>query len=158
VVLRAHAAGRDRSRPTCDARHADAALGQVHLAADQRPVVAEALAAVVAGEHDQRVIAQARGVEGIEHAANTFVHLADHLVIDVDRAAVVVRQRRAADLWLGPAASRLPRPVRRGVVQAEQERRSVGLTVPSDDAPSPAAAEMAELLSVQAPRTTLSRA
>jgi LysR family transcriptional regulator, pca operon transcriptional activator len=45
-------------------------------------------------------------------------------------------------------------------------RRAVGLTVRSDDAPSPAAAEMAELLRVQArrvraaqaPRTTLSRA
>ncbi len=50
--LRRDAAGRDSRRPAGDQRHADPALQQVHLLADERPAVGEALGAVVAGEHD----------------------------------------------------------------------------------------------------------
>ena len=112
-------------RPARDTRHADAAFGEVHLAADQRPVVGETLAAVVAGEHDQRVVAQATRIERIEHAADAFVHLADHLVVDMDRAAIQVRQRGTGDLRHRATVPRLPRPMRRVVVQAEQEWRVV---------------------------------
>ena len=51
--------GRAR-RPAHHVGHADAAFHQVHLAADQRPVVGEALAAIVAGEDDDRVVARCR--------------------------------------------------------------------------------------------------
>jgi hypothetical protein len=59
TLLGAHAARRDDGGPVRDPGHADAPFGQVHLAAHQRPVVGEALAAVVAGEDDQGVVGQA---------------------------------------------------------------------------------------------------
>ena len=118
--------GCDALRPARDARHADAAFGQVHLAADERPVVAEALAAVVAREDDQRVVAQTAGVQRIEHAADALVEFADHLVVDVDGSAIEVPERGAGHRRLRGMVARLPRPVRRGVVQAEQERRPIG--------------------------------
>ena len=52
-------APRQARGPARDIRHADASLQQVHLAADQRPVVGEALAAVVARENHQRALGSA---------------------------------------------------------------------------------------------------
>ncbi len=121
AVLRRHGTGGDRGGPLHDVRHADAALGQVHLAAHQRPGVGETFAAVVAGENDHRILGQAQLIQRIQHPPAAFVKLADHLLIDLDRTALLVGDVQVSlRVGLGLAA-RFPRPMRRGVVQAEQE-------------------------------------
>ena len=65
-------------------------------------------------------------VERVEQAADAFVHLADHLLVDADRAAVLVADV-GVDLGARAAVgAALPRPVRRRVVQAQQERLAIG--------------------------------
>jgi hypothetical protein len=58
-----------------------------------------------------------------QHRADALVHVVDHAAVGVDVAACQVEQR-ALDLQ-PTVATRLPRPVRRGVVQAEEQRRVV---------------------------------
>jgi len=124
-MLRRDRAGRHDPRPPDNVGHPDAAFGQVHLAADQRPVVGEALAPVVAGEDDERVLAQPAGVERVEDPSDSFVHLPDHLLVDRHRAALLVTDV-GIDFGSGPAvAPGLPGPVRRRVVKAQQERPAV---------------------------------
>ena len=99
--------GGDRGRPVRDPGHADAAFGQVHLAADQRPVVGEALAAVVAGEDHQRVVRQAAASQRVQHPADAFVHVVDHAAVGVDVAAVQVEQVVLAPRAPARASSRV---------------------------------------------------
>ena len=120
--LRGNAARRDHRRPRGKQRHANAALEQVHLLADERPGVGEALAAVVAGEHDQRVLRGAGRLQRVEDPADAFVHVMNHRAIGLDRAAVQVMNRLGDAPRLGLVIPRHPRPVRRGVVHAQQER------------------------------------
>ena len=106
-----------------DPGHPDAPLGQVHLATHQWPVVGEALTAVVAGEHDQRVVQLVQPPECVHQLANALVHVADHGVVGVDVATVQVKQVVLDLLGHGLVLTGFPRPVRGGVVQAEQEGR-----------------------------------
>ena len=129
-MLVADAAGRDAGRPMRDPRHANAAFGQVHLAAHQRPVVAEALAAVVAGEDDQRVVQLPGFLQRIDDPANAFVHVVDHALVGVDVAAVQVKQVVFDLGCLRMVFARFPRPVRRGVVQAQKEGVGGALALP----------------------------
>ena len=81
-------AGGDLPGPGDDARHADALLEHVPLAAAEGPVEpCGALAGnarpdevrpVVAREHDERAVADARLVDGREQPADARVHLLDH--------------------------------------------------------------------------------
>src|SRR5256885_8268376 len=80
----------DHGRPVRDPGHAYAALGQVHLAADQGPVVGEAFAAVVAGEDDEGVVQLPVGAQRLDDPAYAFVHVVDHAAVLVDVAAVQV--------------------------------------------------------------------
>ena len=104
-----------------DPGHPDAAFGQVHLAAHQRPVVTEALAAVVTGEDHQGVALDAGLAQRGHHPADALVHLPDHALVAVDAAAVQVEQLVLDLLGQGRVIARLPGPVRCGVVQAQQE-------------------------------------
>jgi hypothetical protein len=121
--LLGHRSGGRARRPAHHVGHADAALHQVHLAADQRPVVGEALAAIVAGEDDDGVARDAAVIERAEHPADALVHVVDHAPVGVDVAAVEVIDRPALAERLRQlcVVACLPGPVRRGVVQAEQE-------------------------------------
>ena len=121
---RARRTGAEARRPACNPGHANAAFGEVHLAADERPVVAEALAAVVAREDDERVVGDLRRGERLEDPADPFVHVADHAAVGVDVAAVQMEQ---VVLDLGGDArvvARLPWPVRRGVCTLKERRRA----------------------------------
>jgi len=62
------AARRHLRGPAHDVGHTDAAFQQIHLLADQWPGVGEALAAVVTGEHDQRVAVRLRRLQRLEDA------------------------------------------------------------------------------------------
>ena len=122
--LRAGAAGGNHGGPVGNPGHADAAFGQVHLAAHQGPVVREAFAAVVAGEHHQCVALQPFGAQQVHQAANAFVHVVDHAAIGVDVAAVQVEQVALHLLRQRLVVACFPRPVGRGVVQAQEEWRA----------------------------------
>ena len=116
----------DAARPVGDPGYPYAALGQVHLAAHQRPVVGEALAAVVAGEHQQGVVGQTEPLQRGQHPANAFVHVVDHPLVGVDVAAIEVHDAIAQCCGQAFVVARLPGPVRRGVVQAQKQRLTGG--------------------------------
>ena len=102
--------------------HADAAFQQLRLLAAERPGLREALAAVVAGEDDDRVVGQAlllaarrstRPIGGVQRR--------HHPAVRGQVAAVVVED--VADLARhGLVARAFPRPVRRREVQRQEER------------------------------------
>ena len=117
----ADGAGRHARRPACKQRHADAAFEQVHLLAHERPGIGEALTAVVAGEDDERVLAQAFFLQRIQQPADAFVHVMDHALIGVDGAAVDMLAHALQAFGLGAVLARQPGPVRRAVVQREVE-------------------------------------
>jgi hypothetical protein len=125
--LVADAAWRDDSGPLRHPGHTDTAFGEVHLAADQRPVVAEALTAVVAGEHHQGVVELAGVAQRLQHPADALVHVVDHAAVLVDVAAVQVEQVAAHLGGQGLVVARFPGPVGGGVVQAEQEGPAAGV-------------------------------
>ena len=105
------------------AGNAYSALQQLVLAAAEGPGVCEALASVVAGEDDDRVARDPAILERPLHAPDLVVHRGDHAAVGLLRAAVPVDQVAAAQaLGLRLVARRLPRPVGRAEVQAEQER------------------------------------
>ncbi len=125
AVLLAHAARGNASGPVCDPRHADAAFGQVHLAAHQRPVVAETLTAVVAGEDDQGVVQLPGFLQSVHHPTNALVHVVDHAVVGVDVAAIEVKKVVFDLCRQRMVLTRFPRPMRGGVVQAQKEGRAL---------------------------------
>ena len=108
-----------------DPRHADAAFRQVHLAAHQRPVVGKALAAVVTGKHHQGVVTQAVFFKRLHDPANAFVHVVDHAAVAVDVAALQVKNIVSYRGGNGFVVTAFPRPVRRGVVQAQEKKRGL---------------------------------
>ena len=123
--LLAHATRGNAARPMRHPRHANAAFGEIHLAAHQRPAVGEALATVVAGEHYQRVLKQAIRTQAAHDAANALVHVVNHAAVAVDVAAVQVVDRLLVLDQLarqGLVVPRFPGPVWRGVVHAQKER------------------------------------
>ena len=130
--LRGGAARRHARRPAHDVGHADAALEQVHLLADERPGVGEALAAVVAGEDHERVVRRAGRVERVRGCGRC------------PRPCGGSSSGRSAteppSMWeilsmrsrLGLVVARLPGPVRRRVVHRQQERR-LAAALPADE-------------------------
>ena len=122
ALLGAGAAGGYDGGPVRNPGHADAAFGQVHLAAHQRPVVREAFAAVVAGEDDQRVVQLAVGAQRLDDPAYALVHVMDHAAVLVDVAARQMRDAGAQLLGRGTVIACFPGPVRGRVVQAQEER------------------------------------
>jgi hypothetical protein len=87
--------------------------------------VGEALAAVVAGEDDDRVVEQPPGAERPHDATDLLVHRLDHPLVGPLRPAVQIEQaagHRAEPLGLGFVAGPFPRPVRRIEVEAQHER------------------------------------
>ena len=119
------APGPDPRRPAHEVGHADAALEQVHLLAGEGPDVGKPFPAVVAGEHHDRVALRADVLQRCEDAADALVHVVDHAEVGVDRAAREVADVLAVggeQLGLRLVGTRLPGPVRRGVVEREQER------------------------------------
>ncbi len=125
--LGAGAAGGDGGGPVGDPGHADAAFGQVHLAADQGPVVGEAFAAVVAGEYDEGVALQAVGAQRVHDAADALVHVVDHAAVGFHVAAgQVVDGLLAVAQFVGQGlvVAGFPGPVGGGVVDAQEERRA----------------------------------
>ena len=128
-MLARDAARLDACRPACDVRHPDAPFEEIHLLADERPVIREALAAVVAREDDQRVALGADRRERLEYPADAFVHLPDHRQVRGKRAAIRMHDARDAPRFRFVLA-RFPRPVRRRVVEREKERR---LALPANE-------------------------
>jgi hypothetical protein len=59
-------------------------------------------------------------------AADALVHVLDHAAVGVDVAAMEMEQVVLHLLGERGVVARLPRPVRRGVVDAEEERRAAG--------------------------------
>jgi hypothetical protein len=60
----------------------------------------------------------------VHQAADAFVHVVDHAAVGVDVAAVQVEQVVLHLLRQRFVVARFPGPVRRGVVQAQEERRA----------------------------------
>ena len=120
--LLADAVARNARGPGDDGRDAQAAFQQFGFAAGEGPGVGEALAAIVAGEDHDGVAGDAVALDRLQHAADLCVHGGDHAAIGFLRAAVEVDRVLAAQaLGLGFVTGRLPRPVRRVEMQAEQE-------------------------------------
>ena len=99
------------------------ALQQVEFAADKRPDFRKPFAAIVAGEHDQRIVAARALPDRIEHAADAGIENLHHFAIDAGLAAFgdlgahgLALARRLLD------RGRRPGPVRRRVVQAQKIR------------------------------------
>mmetsp|Transcript_67487 Transcript_67487/g.186944 ORF Transcript_67487/g.186944 Transcript_67487/m.186944 type:complete len:527 (-) Transcript_67487:101-1681(-) len=118
--LIADLAGLHARGPAQQRGHADAAFQQLALLATEGPDIGEALAAVVAGEHDDGVLRQALGLQRGQHAAHGSIQRGDDLAVLLQVAAVGVVEvlelaRHRFVAWA------LPRPVRRGEVQAQQE-------------------------------------
>ena len=74
--------------PPADLRHPEPAFQQVELAADKRPDFRKPLAAIVAGEHDERIVAAGRLPHRVEHAADAGVEDLHHLAVDAGVAAL----------------------------------------------------------------------
>ena len=77
--------------------------------------------------------------------ADAFVHVADHAAIGVDVAAVQMEQVVLHLVGERGVVARLPRPVRRGVVHAEEERRRVGRGDALDEVDGAARDEVGEI-------------
>ena len=117
--------------PADDVGHADAALEQVHLLAHQRPGVGVALPAVVAGEDHERIVRRAGRGERGQDAADALVHVADHRQVRLDGAAVGVGDL-VQPAGHGLVIARLPGPVRRRVVDRQEEGR-LASALPADE-------------------------
>jgi hypothetical protein len=81
------------SAPADDRRNARAALEEIALLNGKRPVVREPLAAVVAGEDDERIALAAGSLERLQHASDARIHVAHHRREDLRRSALHHRPR-----------------------------------------------------------------
>ena len=120
-LLAGYAGGNARG-PTNQRRNAQSPFQQFGLAAGERPRIREALAAVVAGKDDDGVLDEPMRVERRQHAADLAVHRRDHAGVDFLGTAVEVAQVGAGDApGFRLVPRRLPRPMRRVEVQADEE-------------------------------------
>ena len=123
------------------------AFEQFRLAAGKGPRAGESFAAIVAGKNDDGVFGQAVGAQGFEDAANLQVHFLDHAPVSLLRAAIKVRQAtpgRAEPVRLGFIPGRLPRPMRRVEMQAQQ-KRAAGFRIAIDNVHGAAAQQVGEI-------------
>ena len=104
---------------------------QLGFPAGKRPSVGIALATIVAGEDDDRVLRHAVRIERLQYPADLQIHLLDHPLIGALGAAVEMEQAVEA-LRLRLVARSLPRPMRRVEMQADEKGLS-GLGVFVDD-------------------------
>ena len=111
--------GVEACRPTDDGGHADAAfvsgaLGAVQLAVEAVEAVVAAAAelrAVVTGEYDECIFAQAELLDALEQAANIAVESADHGVERFDRLTQIVAVTEGGHVFLGRLQRRVWRIV-----------------------------------------------
>src|SRR5690348_9331718 len=109
-------------RPVEDCWYAQSSLEQFCLSAGKRPCIRKALAAVVAGEDDDRVLEDAVGTQCLCHTADLKVHALNHALICFLRAAIEIGQPATFKaLRFRLVSGSLPRPVRGIEVQAEEE-------------------------------------
>src|SRR5690606_39331292 len=85
----AAAARGDPAGPANDGRYAQSTFEQLGLLAGERPGVAEALAAVVAGEHNDRVAVEAQFGEPGEHPTGYVLHRLQRLRVRLEHAPTV---------------------------------------------------------------------
>ena len=105
-----------------DGGNPQAAFEQLGLPAGERPGVGEALAAVVAGEDDDGVVGEAVRSSASSTRPTCRSIASIMRCVGLLRAAVeVARAAPGEPLRFGFVARRLPRPVRRVEVQAEQK-------------------------------------
>src|SRR5690606_34686898 len=120
----------DPAGPANDGRYAQSTFEQLGLLAGERPGVAEALAAVVAGEHNDRVAVEAQFGEPGEYPTDVVVQRLHHLRVPLERATIVVEDRaagRGEPCALYPAflVVAFLQPVRRREVLADEKRLAV---------------------------------
>ena len=108
-------------RPVRNPWHANAPFCQVHFAAHQGPVVAETFTTVVAGEHNQGVVELSCFLERIHHPTNALVHVVNHAVVGVNVATLQMENIVLDAIGQGMVFTRLPRPMRGGVVHAQEK-------------------------------------
>src|SRR5215471_17755029 len=111
----------DTARPAADLRHPQPALQQIELAADKWPDFRKPLAAVIAGEYDERVVVARPLANCIKHAADAGIQGLHHFAVDARVSAF--GQFGALDLALpcgGLDRGSRPRPVRRRVMEAQE--------------------------------------
>src|ERR1700738_5232962 len=90
------------------------------LHAGERPSLGEPLAAVVAGEDNNGSVCETSRVERLEHSADIHVEALHHGAVGLLGTAVTVKYVLDT-LGLGFVVWPLPRPMRRGKMQAHQE-------------------------------------
>ncbi len=131
--LVAHLPAVDPRGPPHQGRHADAAFLQGALASGERPVVREALTAVVRGEEDEGVPLLTGRLQCPQHLADRPVQVLHQLRVLRHGTAVLVPQRALLARLDPPhdlgalllVALGDPRPVRRREVEVEQPRPAV---------------------------------
>ncbi len=133
VGLRADLDAVDRGRPAQEERNPDAALGEVALLADERPVARPSFPTVVGTEADDGVVGLPGGVERVEDPSDAGVQRFDEFGVLGQRPVVPIEERQRARHVLGfelrpdPRSDggvfgALPGPVWGCVVQLEVER------------------------------------
>src|SRR5690606_40577398 len=113
-----------------DIRYAQSPVERLVLPAGDGTVVADALAAVVSGEHEDRDAVVAQFGEPGEYPTDVVVHRLHHLRVRLERATIVVEDRaagRGEPCALCPAflVVAFPRPLLRLEVQADEKRLAV---------------------------------
>src|SRR5215510_11671224 len=107
--------------PTSDRRDAKAAFEQLLLHTRERPIVGEALAAVIAGEDDYCIAGQTARVERLQHSANVGIQALHHRCVGPLRATVAMDDV-ADSPRLGLVVGAFPWPMGCGEMEAEQKR------------------------------------
>src|SRR5260370_39408260 len=81
-------AGHDATRPPADLRHPDPAFQQIKFAADEWPDLGETLAAIVAGENDERLAPGRVALHRGDNPSDAGIEHLHHLAIDTRRSAL----------------------------------------------------------------------
>ena len=117
-------AGRNVSRPAEDRRHPDPAFPDRPLVLEERRVPRQPFAAVVVGEDHDRVLPQAKVVEGPQDPADAPIGVFEHRHVVGARAGRIVERTEVPGIvpGLGRLARHLVGPMR-GVVRHVDEER-----------------------------------
>lgn len=108
-------------RPSNDERHPDAAFEQIGLLAPERPSVRKPFTAVVAGEHDDRVVGNAGSFQFGQDRTDRTVESHNDFGVFLQRPAVAMKKVLRPSLGIAVGRT-LPRPMRRGEMEADEER------------------------------------
>jgi hypothetical protein len=116
-----HRARRHSARPAHDGWYAKAAFEKLPLHPAEWPYLGEALAAIVAGKDHDRVPGETANVQSLQNPAYVSVQALHHGDVGFLRAAVTMHEVLYA-FRLHLVVRALPRPMRRGEMEAQQER------------------------------------